>query len=404
VTVSHGWDTNVQRLSDEDPFLGPVPSGIGDIQPILRFELPYRKSLMQLIYRGDFRTYSAEILKNAGGMSHFVELTGQFHVGRRLQVQVAARYVDAITSMLTTVPGGEYQYGTQPLIAEEGQLALAYELGATHSVEAGAFQAKTRFETSATADLFTDYGTNNLYFRYVLDSGPQNQIFLSLDRQIIQQTGVDPRLQPEEYRIRSVGAGFRRFTGRDLSSQIRVGYSTTQFTEGLWTPFRGITWEGEVNLAPSPRTQLQVLLRRAPLVSFFNVSAYYLNEMVQLNFNRALTRVLALRLAVGLQRNTFAEPIEVTLDTPGGDLDHDSNGLIDGFENLLPSEGEIREDRLTDATLMLVWHASRWMDFSVGYRHQQSRSNVEAEGPDSNYHIYDFESRGLVVSAIVGWQ
>jgi len=404
LTVSHGWDNNVEHLSDEDPFIGPVPSGIGDIQPILRFELPYRRSLMQLIYRGDFRTYSADILKNAGGMSHFVEFTGQFHAGRRLQMQVGARYVDSITSMLTSVPGGEYQYGTQPVTAEEGQLALTYELGATQAVEVGALQASTRFESSATADLFTNYETKNLYFRYVLDSGPQNQIFLSLQRQIIQQTVVDPLLQAEEYRIRSVGTGFRRSTGRGLSSQILVAYASTDFAEEFWTPFHGMTWEGEVNLAPSQQTQLQVRLRRAPLVSFFNVSAYYLNEAVELSFNRALSRILALQLVVGLQRNTFAEPIVVTLDTPGGDLDHDSDGLIDAYENLLPSEGETREDRYTNASLVLVWHASRSMDFSVGYRHQQSRSNVEAEGPSSTYHIYDFESRGFVVSAIVGWQ
>jgi hypothetical protein len=404
VTVSHGWDNNVQHLSDEDPYIGPVPSGVGDIQPILRFELPFRKSLVQLTYRGDFRTYSADILKDAGGMSHFVNFTGQFQAGRRLQVQVAARYIDSITSLLSVAPGGEYQYGTQPLTGEEAQLGLTYQLGATQSVEVGALRAYTQFETGATSSFFTDNGIKNLYLRYVLDSGPMNQVFLSLDRQVITQTGVDTQLQPDEYRIRSLGAGYRRFTGRDLSSQIRVAYATTEFTEGLWTPFRGITWEGEVNLAPSPQTQLQVRLRRAPLVSFFNVSAYYVNEAVELNFNRALSRIVALRLSVGLQRNTFAEPIVVTLDAPGGDLDHDNDGMIDAYEYLLPSDGEIRQDRLTNASLLMIWHASRSMDFSVGYRHQQSRSNVEAVGPSSNYHIYDFESRGLVVSAIVGWQ
>ena len=404
VTVSHGWDSNVERLSDGDPFVGPIASGIGDIQPLLRFDLPYRKSLLRLVYRGDYRTYSADILKNSGGMSNFLDFTGLFKAGQQLQINVAASYVDSITSLLTVAPGGEYQYGTQPLTAKEARAGFAYQIGVSQSVEAGALKAETQFEPSATSALFTDYAVESLFFRYVLDSGPQNQIYLSLDRQNVQQNGVDTLLQPEDYRVRSVGVGFRRVTGRDLSSEVRVAYTSSDFAEGLWTPFQGITAEGEINLAPSPQTQLQLRLRRAPLVSFFNVSAYYLNEAVEFNLNRALGRRLLLRFLVGVQRNTFSEPIQVVLRTSGGELDQDNDGLIDAYENLLPSQGDMREDRLMNASLTAVWHVSRAMDFSVGYRHQQARSNVEAVGIDSNYHIYDYESKGFFLSAILGWQ
>jgi putative beta-barrel porin BBP2 len=396
VTISHGWEDNVERLSEEDPLLGPVASGVGDVQPVLRFELPYRKSLLRLVYRGDFRTYSADILKEAGGMSHFLEFESHFEVGQRMRIDAGARYADTITAMLSTAPGGEYQYGTQPVEAKEARLGMAVDLGSTQSVEFGAARAESEFLPSATSAAFSDNSLQNLYFRYVLSSGPQNQIYVSWDRQDVQQnqTGLTSIVQPEEYRIQSVGAGFRRTTGKDLSSEIRVAYSTSDFTGGIYTPFQGLTVEGVINLAPSPQTQLQLKLRRAPLVSFFNVSAYYVNDAIELNFNRALGRMLALRLAVGIQRNTYSDPI---LATP----------IYDGY--LLPSAGEIRQDRITNATLGIFWHASRSMDLMLGYGHQQARTNIEARGVNSlgqtyDYHIYDFENHGLILSAILGWQ
>ena len=396
VTITHGWEDNVERLSEEDPLLGPIASGVGDIQPLLRFELPYRKSLFRLVYRGDYRTYSADILKEAGGMSNFLDFEGHFEVGQRMRIDAAARYADTITAMLGTAPGGEYQYGTQPVEAKEARLGTAVDLGSTQSLEFGGARVEAEFLPSATSGAFTDNSLQNLYFRYVLKSGPQNQIYVSWDRQDVQQnwSGLNSVLQPDEYRIQSVGAGFRRTTGRDLSSEIRVAYSTSDFTGGIYTPFRGLTLEGVVNLAPSPQTQLQLKLRRAPLVSFFNVSAYYVNEGIELNFNRALGRMLALRLALGNQRNTYSDPI---LATP----------IYDAY--LLPSAGDIREDRITNATLGIFWHASRSMDLMLGYGHQQARTNIEAQGVDSDgqtyhYHIYDFENHGLILSAILGWQ
>ncbi|MCI0567252.1 MAG: outer membrane beta-barrel protein [Acidobacteria bacterium] len=396
VTISHGWEDNVQRLSEEAPVLGPIESGVGDVQPLLRFELPYRKSLLRLVYRGDFRTYSADILKDAGGMSHFVDFESHFEVGQRMRIDAAVRYADTITAMLASAPGGEYQYGTQPVEAKEARLGTAVDLGWTQSLEFGAVRGEAEFQPSITSRVFTDNSFQNLYFRYVLESGPQNQIYLSWDRQDVQQNqdGLNSLVQPGEYRVRSVGAGFRRTTGKDLSSEIRVAYSTTDFTEGIYTPFQGVTLEGVVNLAPSPQTQLQLRLRRAPQVSFFNVSSYYLNEAIDLNFNRALGRMLALRLALGSQRNTYSDPILVLPN-------------LDGY--LQPSAGEIRQDRITNASLIIFWHASRSMDLSLGYGHQQARSNVEAQGVDSlgqtyDYHIYDFENHGLILSATLGWQ
>jgi putative beta-barrel porin BBP2 len=388
VMLSYGWDDNVQRLSEDALPIGPIASGIGDIQPILRFVFPYRRSLLRLVYRGDFRTYSAEILKGSGGMSHFVDFGGHFVVARRMQLDVAARYIDSITALLNTLPGGEYQYGTQPLTAKEASLGMSIELGSTQSVEMGAARSETYYQPSATSELFSDYSIQSLYFRYVLDSGPQNQVYLSTDRQDVQQGGVKTLLQPDEYRIQSVGAGFRRTTSPDLASEIHVAYSSTDFVGGLGTPFRGVTLEGDVNLAPSPRTQFQLKLRRAPLVSFFNVSSYYLNELIEFNCSRALGRMLALRLFLGTQRNTYSDPIQA----------------MNIYANLEPSEGDLRQDRLATASLNLLWHVDRAMDLNLGYVHQQARSNVVALESNSHSHIYDYESHGLVLSATLGWQ
>jgi hypothetical protein len=289
------------------------------------------------------------------------------------------------------------------VISEEAHFSAGVQLGPTQSVEMGILQSKSSFDQGITASRFTDYGFQNLFFRYVLDSGPQNQVYLSLDRQhVTQQSNSD--LQPDDYRIRSVGAGYRRVTSLDLTSEFRIAYTQTEFTEGLWTPFQGLTLEGDVNVAPSPQSQLHFRVRRAPQVSFFNVSAYYINEAASIEVNRALGRMLGVRFLMDVQENTFSEPILVTLPAPGGDLDKDQDGLIDAYENLLPSEGEVRDDRVVTASLVLLWHATRYMDFSAGYRHQQLRSNVISTGKNGDYHLYDYDSHAFVLSLILGWR
>jgi hypothetical protein len=408
VILATAWEDNVERVNEDDPLLEPVPSLIRGVRPILRFELPIlEKNLVSAAYRGDYRSYSAEELKDAGGASHFVDFTAHFEAPTRFRLDAEQHFVDGISELLSTSPGGEFRYTTQPLKARESKLGFALDIGPIQSIELGGSHNVTEFQQSATSSFFSDFRMQNYFLRYVFSEGVQTKIYFSADVQQVEQTRTDLVLQPDDYRTRSVGAGFRR-ANRELSSDFRMAYSATDFQDQIGTPFRGVTLEADLNFQLSITGQMQVKLRRAPLLSFFNVSAYYINEAAALNYRYALGRSVGLQLFLGYQRNTFSEPVRVHVESPDeAVLDQQPvDGIIDAYAYLLPSDGETRRDHLYAAGLTVIWHMTRGIDFSAGYLTQRSESNIQGLNPVSgdSYIIYQYNSEGITVAAILGWQ
>ncbi|HEU5182610.1 MAG TPA: outer membrane beta-barrel protein [Candidatus Polarisedimenticolia bacterium] len=387
--ISAAHEDNVEKLNEDDPLVGPVDSGIRALSPQLRFELPFTRSITKLIYRGDFRQYSADILKDLGGASHFLNLTGHFEVGRLMKIDVADSYVDGITGLLNSVPGGEYRYATQPLTSNDISLQLAFQLGAIHSVELGGSSTRTQFEESSTSDFFSDFESQRLFARYVLDSGAGNSLYGYFDIQGVQQDRAWAGQLKSEYETRSLGAGYRRATSRELSSEVRVSYSHTDFTEGFGTPFRGITFEGDLAAALASGSLIQIRFRRAPQVSFFNVSPYYVNEGGEVVYTHALGRTVVLATLVNFQYNVYSETVVA----------------IDGiFDYLAPSEGMRRRDKIWTGALNLTWKLSRAVDLTAGYRFQNSDSNIVAQTAGVQYAVYSYDSHGIILATIIGWQ
>jgi hypothetical protein len=409
VIVATAWEDNVERVNENDPIVPPVPSQIRGIRPVLKFELPLQeKNFVGLGYRGDFRSYSAQEFKNLGGMSHFLDFTGHFETPSRFRLDAEQHFIDGIAELLNTAPGGEFRYGTQSLRTRESKLVIAWDVGPVQSIELGGDRSTTRFDRGPTSSFFFDYRSQNYFLHYVFSGGVQSKLFFSAEVQEVEQGRTNLLLQPDDYRTRSVGVGFRRANNRDLSSELRVAYSGTDFKGGEGTPFRGVTLEGDLNLQLGVTSQMQVKLRRSPQASFFNVSAYYINESMELNYRHALGRSLGVQLFLGAQRNTFSEPVHVFVESAQeAELDKNPmDGIIDAYFYLVPSAGERRRDRINGAGLTVIWHASRALDLSAGYRFQQSHSNIVGLNSLSGnpYNIYEYESEGINVAAIVGWQ
>jgi len=383
LVVSNSWENNVERVNEDQEPLGPIDSEVTAIRPILRFDFPYEKSFARLVYRGDFREYSAAALSDLGGASHLLEFVGHFEAARVFRLDVEEHYLNGITGLLNEAPGGEFRYVTQPLETWETRLAMDFDLSPTHSLEIGGIRSDTTFEQSATSEFFQNLSTRSLFLRYVLDRGPASEIYGSAEMQSVQQEG-DLLFRPADYRVRSLGVGFRRATSKDLSSEAEVSYSATKFTEGSGTPFRGLTLDAQLVLSPAPGNVMQVRLRRAPLPSFFDVSPYYLNEAVEVEYMRPLGRAFGLQVLLGVRRNRYSDPVS-------------------GAGILSPSKGERREDFITGGTVSLGWHVNRAAAVSLAYRAVKSRSNIVAEGADGPYDIYDNRSDGVVLTVTGGW-
>ena len=392
--ISAEQQDNVEKLNEDDPIVGPVNSGIRVLSPQLRFELPLARSRARLAYRGDFREYSADILKDLGGASHYLEFMGHFEVGRMMRIDVGDRYLDGITGLLNTAPGGEYRYTTQPIESNDLRLAMAFRLGPIQSIELGGSNGKSHFlntqSSDPTATFFYDFESQSWFAHYVFDSGAGSSIYASVDNQDIRQ---EQELVNNEYRTRSLGVGYRRATTRDLSSEVRISYSHTDFLEGFGTPFRGLTYEGDLNAALSSGNLLQVRFRRAPQLSFFNVSAYYLNEMGEVAYMHPLGRTVILAAQVNFQYNVYSEEVHVS-----------EPGLNGAFDYLAPSEGERRRDKIWTTALTVTWKLNRSVDLTAGYRGQKARSNIVADTLGTLYDIYSYDSHGIILATVIGWQ
>jgi hypothetical protein len=176
-------------------------------------------------------------------------------------------------------------------------------------------------------------------------------------------------------------------------SDLRVSYAITEFPQGESIPFRGFTYEGTLTNQFGPSIQTALKLRRGPRISFFNTSLYYVNEMVELSYQQELGRRLGVQLTGGYQYNFYPEPV-VAVE---GDSLHESNG-------------EKRNDRLRSFSARCVFRMGRGIDLSVGYRRDQSRSNILAVQEDENgnelppFSIYSYESQEVMASVVLGWQ
>jgi hypothetical protein len=138
VILATAWENNVERVNEDDPLVSPVPSLVRGVRPILRFDLPlHEKNFVGAAYRGDYRSYSAEELKDIGGTSHFVDLVGHFEAPTRFRLDAEQHFVDGISELLNTYPGGEFLYTTQPLKTRESKLGFALDIGPIQSIEVG---------------------------------------------------------------------------------------------------------------------------------------------------------------------------------------------------------------------------------------------------------------------------
>ena len=238
--------------------------------------------------------------------------------------------------------------------------------------------------------------------------------------QNVSQSRQQLDLQPSDFQRRSAGLGIQREVSKGLGTEMLVSYATTRFDDARAKPFRGVMLDGSIASRLSDRTELQLNLRRAPLQSFFNVNAYYLNQEGRLAFRHEISRRIHFGLEGVYQANDYPQAVRVRVNGPE-EARFDTapqDGKLDAYVNLEPSEGRHRRDRIRGEGLTLGYDLLRAMRFEVGYHRERRESNITAvkcldpsfpleSCPTSNrreYDIFDASSHQVTASLAFGWQ
>jgi hypothetical protein len=415
------YDTNVRRTNENDPVFVPISSSVRNIRPGFRLEMPFERGSADLDYQAQFRDFADETLGNADGVSHVLDAYLQIRLTPILKMKAAQKLIRGVSELLEVDPGGELRFGTRPYVISATAATFSAEFTPIQSVEIGAIRNSTSFGGGSSNDSLYDLESKTLSSRYVITSSPENQYYLALNLQRVQQhRGAFSSLQPTDFERRYAGVGLRRLIAPDLISELWVAYERTRFTGDIQgVPFHGVSLEGELISQLTVTSQARLKLRRGPLQSFFNVNVYYLNEMLQLTFEQKLGLRLAARFQGGYQRNAYPEAVRIAVSGPEEQaLDGDGNGVIDGYEYLLPSEGVKRKDTVRNQSFELLYDFMRGLRLALGVHRDSARSNIRAVGctdpsfGSSNcpvaekivYDLFDYDNTGVTASLTLGWK
>jgi len=413
-------DDNVFRTNQEEPIQGVIGSSSTGIRPTLRFELPLQKSSIKLAYSAQYLKYSAPELENTDPLSQYLDLDSRFQLTSTLRLQAQGHWVRGVTGLREVDPGGELRFGTRPFRVENSGAALSLDLGAMQAIVLGGRLEKTRFDSGRDRQPLFNLDREELYSRYVVRTGPADQYYFNLSVQNASQNRQSLDIQASDFQRRSAGLGIQREVSKGLGTEMLVSYATTRFDDAHARPFRGVMLEGGIASRLSDRTELQLNLRRAPLQSFFNVNAYYLNQEARFAFRHEISGRIHLGLEGVYQANAYPQAVRVRVNGPE-EAQFDTapqDGILDAFVSLLPSEGRRRRDRSRGEGLTLGYDLMRAMRLEVGYHRERRQSNITTlkcvDGvtplescPTSNrreYDIYDASSHQVTASLAFGWQ
>lgn len=404
--LSYALQDNVERRNEDDPLLPVIASSVQDIRPKLRFEAPFLQSFTTLAYSAKIRDYGAEALKDASGTSHYFDFTHQYQVTPSLRLALQDNFLRGITELMELAPGDELRFGIQPFRSNSAMAGLSLEMGPVHSVEVAGTLNTTRFDATEQSGLVSSMRAEGLLARYLVTTGPSNQIYLAADWQSSSQKRKVMTIEPTDYRTRSAGLGMRRGVAPGLTSALRVSYAVVDFPDEEKDPYQGITAEGELGMQMGTSARVSLKLGRGPRTSFFNMNSFYLNEMLEVAYSHEIGQRLRMLMSLRGQDNSYPEPVRVHVGSPDEEI-YDQNptdGVLDVYAYLLPSEGIRRRDHVRGGAVRFIYHVGRAMDLQLEYRRDRARSNMVAVQDGFEYKIFNYDSESLTTSLIVGWQ
>lgn len=392
LTFNYGYDSNIFYASNDLDVEEPLASREAQIQPGLRFDLPFGESYLQGSYSAMYRNYATDEYTPTSQWSHFFELDGHIRAGARAYVNLRDRFVRGSSELREVDPGGELTFGDLPFRTHTPTVEAGVDFGARQGASVVWNYSSSQYsETEGFA--FAGYRGHGFQARYNYRMRPEASGYLYLGSDTMSQDRTEGAI---DYTGKSAGLGYTQTIGRTVTTQFSAGYQTIDATGSVDSTYHGPTMSGSASWTVGDATRLNLGFRRVPYQSFYLNNAYYLNRGFNLEVLHQVSLSGYWRVVAGLDQNAYSDDLDLT-GLESFYCRDDGNGLV------CPSAGIKRRDKAWRAEVGFGANLSRVARWYLGYNWESRTSNIEAADTDGFGDPFAYDTNHFFFRIEVGW-
>ncbi|HKQ97355.1 MAG TPA: outer membrane beta-barrel protein [Candidatus Polarisedimenticolia bacterium] len=393
VIFNYGYTDNIFYASSDLSLETPLASREGQIQPGIRFDLPFGESYLQGGYSALYRNYSTDDYTPTSQWSHYFDLDGHLRAGARGYFNLRDRFVRGSQELREVDPGGELTFGDLPFRSHTPSVEAGVDFGLRQGMS-----ILWNYSSSQYSDIeglgFSNFRGHGFQARYNYKIRPEASGYLYYGTDTMVQTRDEGDLN---YDGTGVGLGYTQRVGRAITTQVAAGYQVLEATGVVDSSYHGPTATGSASWAVGDTTRLNLGVRRQPFQSFFLNNAYYLNRGVSLELMHQVSLSGYWRVMVGLDQNAYSDELDVTGFESLYCADDGNGGLV------CPSAGVRRRDRGWHTELGFGAQLSRVSRWYLGYNRDSRTSNLLAADADGFGDPFAYDTNRYFFRIEVGW-
>lgn len=392
VTFNYGYDDNIFYASDDLSTDVPVGSREAQVQPGIRFDLPFGESYLQGGYSALYRNYATDEYTPTTQWSHYFDLRGRIRAGARGYFNLQDRFVRGTEELREVDPGGELTFGDLPFRSHTPSVEAGIEFGLRQGASVVWNYSSSQY-SEVDGQTFSNYRGHGLQFRYNYRLRADASAYLYYGADTMEQQRAEGEI---DYSGETVGLGYTQTLGRSISAQFSGGYQVLEATGGLQSTYHGPTASGSATWRIGDSTRFILGARRVPYQSFYLNNAYYLNRAFNLEMLRQVGSTGYWRLLTAFDQNTYNEELDIT----GLEIFYcrdDGSGLV------CPSAGVRRRDTGWRAEAGFGAQLSRVARWYLGYNWESRSTNLLAADTEGFGDPFSYEINRFFFRIEVGW-
>lgn len=387
-----GYDDNIFYASDDlstEPALG---SREGQVQPGIRFDLPFGDSYLQGGYSALYRNYETPEYTPSSQWSHYFDLRGRIRAGARGYFNLQDRFVRGSEELREVDPGGELTFGDLPFRSHTPSIEAGIDFGLRQGASV-VWNYKSSQYSEIEGQTFANYRGHSMQFRYNYRLGPEASAYLYYGADTMDQRRPEGDL---DFSGEAVGFGYTQSVGRAITAQFSGGYQVLDASGVLQSAYHGPTASGSATWRVGDATRFVLGARRLPYQSFFLNNAYYLNRTFDLEVLHQVGLTGYWRLRTAFEQNAYSEELDIS-GFEGFYCRDDGGGLV------CPSAGVRRRDTGWRAEAGFGAQLSRVARWYLGYNWETRSSNLLAADTEGFGDPFAYEINRYFFRIEVGW-
>lgn len=392
LVLNYGYDDNIFYESNDLSTANILASREGQIQPGVRFDMPFGESYLRGGYAALYRNYSTDQYTPTSQWSHYFDLDGKIRAGARIYFNLRDRFVRGTEELRVIDPGGELAFGDLPFRSHTPSVEAGVDLGARQSVSAVWSYNSSQFQESDEVGVF-NYRGYGLQARYNYKLSAESSAYLYYGADTMTQVRDTEQV---EYAGKGEGIGFTQVLSRAVTTSVTAGYQVLDASGAVESAYHGPTITGNASWLIGDATRLNFTIRRVPYQSFYLNNSYYLNRSFTVEAMHQVGLSSYWRLVGAYEQNRYSDPLNIS----GFESIYCRD---DGDGPICPSKGVVRRDTAWRAEAGFGVQISRIARWYVGYNWQSRSTNLLQADVQGFGDPFSYDVNRYFFRIEVGW-